>query len=382
MAPGSRVVVAMSGGVDSSVAAALLAQAGHEVVGITLQLYDHGAAVGRQGACCAGRDIHDARRVAERLGIAHYVLDREARFRKAVIDDFVDTYAAGRTPVPCVRCNERIKFRDLLEIARDLGAAALATGHYARKVMTASGPELRRAVDPSKDQSYFLFATTLGQLDYLRFPLGRLKKERTREIAAELGLPVAEKPDSQDICFIPNGHYSELVAKLRPDAMRPGEIVHRDGRVLGRHDGVARYTVGQRRGLRVADREPLYVVAIDPLRHRVVVGPRRAGESVGCRLEAMNWLVPPARRSVMVKHRYNEAAVAALIEPGGGGEEALDPTDGGGAVVTFALPQAGVAPGQACVLYDADRVVGGGWIAETRPSARAGDVLDRPEAAA
>ena len=350
----ARIVVAMSGGVDSSVAAALLAEAGHEVIGVTLQLYDHGAAVGRKGACCAGSDIHDARMVAERLGIAHYVLDFQARFKAAVIDDFAAAYALGQTPIPCVRCNQRIKFRDLLEIARDLGAEALATGHYVRRVAGPRGPELHRAVDPAKDQSYFLFATTPAQLGFLRFPLGELDKAATRRHARRLGLEVADKPDSQDICFVPRGHYSEVVARLQPEALAPGEIFHVDGRPLGRHGGIAHYTVGQRRGLRVADGERLYVVGIEPRANRVVVGPRGAGLCAEVELDEANWLGPAAgeRLEVEVKHRYNEPAVPArvMVQPDGR------------ASVTFVTPQPGVAPGQACVCYAGDRLLGGGWI--------------------
>ncbi|MDX6748451.1 tRNA 2-thiouridine(34) synthase MnmA [Geminicoccaceae bacterium 1502E] len=354
--PGARVVVAMSGGVDSSVVAAVMAAQGFEVVGVTLQLYDHGNATGRKGACCAGQDIHDARQVAERLGIAHYVLDFEERFRRAVIDDFADTYAAGRTPIPCVRCNQRVKFRDLLDIARDLGAAALATGHYARRIEGASGVELHRGADPGRDQSYFLFATTQQQLDFLRFPLGSLVKDETRAVAARYGLPVAEKPDSQDICFVPHGDHARTVAALRPDAAQPGEIVDVSGKPLGRHEGIARFTVGQRRKLGVSAGERLYVVGIDAGRHRIMVGPRRAALCGEAWLADMNWLdagAPPAAGlAVEVQHRYNEPPTAAHVEPAGDGRMK----------VRFATPQVGVAPGQACVVYAGTRLLGGGWI--------------------
>jgi tRNA-specific 2-thiouridylase len=353
---GDRVVVAMSGGVDSSCVAALLAEAGYEVIGITLQLYDHGAALGKRGACCAGQDIHDARKVAQQLDIPHYVLDFEARFQQAVIEDFAEAYAHGRTPLPCVRCNQRIKFEDLLGIARDLGGAALATGHYVRREVGEAGIELHRAADAWRDQSYFLFATTREQLDFLRFPLGHLAKAETRRLAARFALPVADKPDSQDICFVPQGSYASVVEKLRPGAAEPGEIVHIDGRVLGRHDGLIHFTVGQRRGLAVATGERLYVVKLDAVRNRVVVGPR---EALGCGradLREVNWLghapVPAGGIDVQVKHRAREPAVAARLLPG----------ENGSARVTFAEPQAGVAPGQACVFYDGTRMLGGGWI--------------------
>ncbi len=293
-----RVVVAMSGGVDSSVTAALLAEQGFDVVGITLQLYDHGAALAKKGACCAGQDIHDAARVAERLGIPHYVLDYESRFRRDVIDDFADAYTRGETPIPCVRCNQTVKFRDLLATARDLGADALATGHYVRRVDGASGPELHRAADDGRDQSYFLFATTRVQLAFLHFPLGGMAKDETRALARRFDLPVAAKPDSQDICFVPSGDYAALVARLRPGAAEPGEIVDVAGRVLGTHAGVVHFTIGQRKGLGVSAGEPLYVVRLEPEARRVVVGPRAALGVQRVALAGINWLgeAPPALR--------------------------------------------------------------------------------------
>jgi tRNA-specific 2-thiouridylase len=346
----------MSGGVDSSAVAALLVEAGFDVVGITLQLYDHGAALGRKGACCAGQDIHDARRVAERLDIPHYVLDFERRFREAVIEDFAATYAQGRTPIPCVRCNQRIKFRDLLGIARELGADALATGHYVRREAGPAGIELHTARDLGRDQSYFLFATTSAELDFLRFPLGDLEKAQTRRIAARFALPVAEKPDSQDICFVPEGRYDRIVNRLRPEASEAGEIVHVDGRVLGRHEGIAGFTVGQRRGLGVAGGERLYVARIEPERRRVVIGPRRALACRAALLSDVNWLgpeMPPkSGTGLEVKHRANEPTVPARILPLPGGRWRVE----------FASPQAGVAPGQACVFYAGTRIMGGGWI--------------------
>ncbi len=350
-----RIVAAMSGGVDSSVVAGLLAEAGHEVIGVTLQLYDTGAAARRRGACCAGQDIHDARDVADRLGIPHYVIDAEARFRAAVIGDFADSYAAGQTPVPCVRCNMSVKFTDLLGLARDLGAEAMATGHYVRRVDGPAGPELHRAADPARDQSWFLFATTRDQLAFSRFPLGDMPdKAAVRSHAARLGLQVADKPDSQDLCFVPGGGYADTVARMRPDAALPGEIVSRDGRVLGQHDGIARYTVGQGRGLGAASLdggERQAVLAVDAGRRRIVVGPRSAGSSV-VRLREVNWLVEPPTGPLRctVKLRAREVPHGATVE-----------SADTGAVVYLDVP-ALAAPGQACVFYAADRILGGGFI--------------------
>ena len=355
----TRVVVAMSGGVDSSVVAAMLREDGYDVVGVTLQLYDHGAALARKGACCAGRDIHDARRVAEAMGFPHYVLDYENLFRESVIDEFADSYLAGATPVPCIRCNERVKFRDLLGVAKDLDADCMATGHYIRRIMGAEGPELHRAADPARDQSYFLFSTTPEQLSFLRFPLGGLaSKAETRALAARHGLPVADKPDSQDICFVPNGNYAAVIEKLRPGAAEPGEIVHADGRVLGTHDGVLRYTVGQRRGLGIGGlEEPLFVIRLDADRRQVVVGPREMLLSRRIRLREVNWLGEgpfDGEQEALVRVRSTRQPVPALIRPAPEGAE-----------VELLAPEEGVAPGQACVFYapEGTRVQGGGWIA-------------------
>lgn len=347
-----KIVVAMSGGVDSSVVAALAARTGAEVIGVTLQLYDHGAAVKRAGSCCAGQDIRDARAVADRIGIAHYVFDYESRFRDSVIADFADEYMAGRTPIPCVKCNMGVKFTDLFALARDLGADCLATGHYVRRVMGADGRgQLHRAADPARDQSYFLFATTQDQLDYLRFPLGGLPKGQVREIAAEIGLPVAMKPDSQDICFVPDGDYASVVRKLRPDADEGGEIVDMEGRVMGQHKGLIHYTVGQRKGLELGGlAEPLYVVRLDAEARRVIVGPKRALAVSEARLSDINWLGGDFSGPLRAKVRSLAKPVPARLK----GERLI-----------FEAAEYGVAPGQAAVLYDGDRVLGGGWIAET-----------------
>ncbi len=353
---GTRIVAAMSGGVDSSVTAALLKREGYDVVGVTLQLYDAGAAK-KKGACCAGQDIYDARRVAESLGIAHYVLDYEQRFKDRVMADFASAYARGETPIPCVRCNERVKFADLMDTARQLGAGALATGHYVQRIDGANGPELHRAVDDSRDQSYFLFATTRAQLSYLRFPLGGMEKREVRALASELGLAVAAKPDSQDICFVPDGKYSNIVEKLKPDAARPGEIVDLHGNAVGRHDGVIHFTVGQRKGLGLSgNQEPVFVVALDAAKARVVVGPREALRTRSVMLREVNWLIEAtAPFDCSVKVRSMRPPVAARVTP----------LAGGAAMVELQSPEESVAPGQACVFYQRDgtHVLGGGWIA-------------------
>jgi tRNA-specific 2-thiouridylase len=349
-----RIVAAMSGGVDSSVTAALLARAGHEVIGVTLQLYAATAAK-RKGACCAGQDIHDAKRVASDLGIAHYVLDYEARFRDRVMADFAETYARGETPIPCVRCNERVKFADLMVTARELGADALATGHYVQRIDSAHGAELHRAVDASRDQSYFLFATTREQLSYLRFPLGGMEKREVRALASELGLVTADKPDSQDICFVPDGDYAKIVERLKPDAAKPGLIVDLDGKVLARHDGVIHFTVGQRKGLGLSGNdEPLFVVKLDAQRARVVVGPRSALGARRIVLRDVNWLYDGAGEiDCTVKVRSMRPPVPARVSVG----------EAGTAIVELLSPEEAIAPGQACVFYDGSRVLGGGWIA-------------------
>lgn len=358
----TRVVVAMSGGVDSSVVAAMLAEEGYDVIGVTLQLYDHGAALAKKGACCAGLDIHDARRVAEKMGFPHYVLDYENRFKDSVIDEFADAYLAGATPVPCIRCNERVKFRDLLETAKDLEADCMATGHYIQRKSGVDGPELHRAADANRDQSYFLFTTTPEQLNFLRFPLGHLvSKDETRDLARKYDLTVADKPDSQDICFVPNGSYAAVIEKLRPGTVEPGNIVHLDGRVLGQHTGIINYTVGQRRGLGIGGGDPLYVVRLEAGSKEVIVGPKSALATQTVFVKEINWLgsqgfseAPEGAWEMDVKIRSTRPSRAAMIRP-------IDATS---AEVTFAVAESGAAPGQACVFYDpnSDRVLGGGWI--------------------
>jgi len=360
-APGCRIVVAMSGGVDSSVVAALAAQSGAEVIGITLQLYDHGAATGRKGACCAGDDIRDARAVADRLGFAHYVFDHESAFREAVVERFADDYLAGRTPIPCIRCNMGPKFTDLLRMARELGADCLATGHYVRRVMGPAGPELRRALDPARDQSYFLYATSEEQLGYLRFPLGGLPKDEVRRLAGEFGLAVAAKPDSQDICFVPGGDYARIVTALRPEGARPGRIVHAEtGGIIGDHPGVIHFTVGQRRGLEIGGQaEPLYVVALDAGAAEVLVGPKRLLAVGSARIVETNRIGPLPDEPLTAKVRSLAKPVPVTLDGPLG--------DGSAATIRFAEPEYGVAPGQAAVIYAGDRVVGGGWIDATEP---------------
>lgn len=365
----TRVVVAMSGGVDSSVVAALLHEQGYDVIGVTLQLYDYGAALRKKGACCAGQDIRDAARVAQTRGFPHYVLDYESKFRESVVEDFVESYLKGQTPVPCIRCNQGVKFRDLLAVARDLGAECLATGHYVQREAGEGGGEagharMLRAVDPRKDQSYFLFATTQEQLDFLRFPLGGQSKEQTREQAQRLGLVTADKPDSQDICFVPGGDYAAVVKALRPQAQKPGEIVHLDGRVVGRHEGIVGFTIGQRKGLGVGggvteNNEPLYVVRLDPEANRVIVGPKEALACRTIRIGGCNWLLGreelenKSEREVELKFRSSMTPIPAR----------LTLHDGQSAVLRLERPEYGISPGQAAVCYLGARMIGGGWIA-------------------
>lgn len=358
----TRVVVAMSGGVDSSVAAAILKHEGYDVIGITLQLYDHGEAIHRKGACCAGQDIHDARRVAETLSIPHYVLDYEERFANSVINQFADSYVAGETPIPCVTCNQQIKFKDLLDTAKDLGAEALVTGHYIQSRLGPNGWELYRAVDSDRDQSYFLFSTTREQLSFLRFPLGGLHKPETRKIAEKYGLDIAAKPDSQDICFVPTGRYSQIIEKLRPGAAEPGDIKHVDGRILGQHEGIIHYTIGQRKGIGIATGEPIYVIHLDADKREVIVGPRDKLRAFWVELRDVNWIgtgeldeIGKNGVDLFVKIRSSQAPVAGTLF-----------WEEGVAKVRLLQGEDGVSPGQACVFYDGDdvcsRVLGGGWI--------------------
>jgi tRNA-specific 2-thiouridylase len=375
----TRVVVAMSGGVDSSVVAGMLHADGYEVIGITLQLYDHGAAVRKTGSCCAGQDIDDARRVCETLDIPHYVLDYESRFREAVIDDFADSYLAGETPIPCVACNQTVKFADLLKTARDLGADVLATGHYIRSRPAGAHRALFRPADADRDQSYFLFATTQEQVDFLRFPLGDLTKDRTRELAAEMGLEVANKPDSQDICFVPNGNYADVIMKLRPNSALAGDIVHIDGRVLGRHAGILHFTIGQRKGLGVATGEPLYVVKLDARSRRVIVGPREALDTRTVHLREMNWLGETPLDAISADGLPVMARVRSTRPP----SPARLFYESGATRVELPDGEAGVAPGQACVLYDGEgagaRVLGGGFIDRTQKAPEAERLLEHLE---
>lgn len=384
----TRIVVAMSGGVDSSVAAALAKRAGYDVIGVTLQLYNHGEAVQKKGACCAGSDIHDARTVAAKIGIPHFVLDYEARFREQVIEPFADSYARGETPVPCISCNQTVKFKDLLSTAKDLGGAALVTGHYIESRSAGNHRAMYRAHDAERDQSYFLYATTQEQLDYLRFPLGGMAKPAVRAIAEELGLIVANKPDSQDICFVPSGRYTTIIDRLKPNAAEAGEIVHLDGRVLGKHAGIIHYTVGQRRGLNIAlgtpEAEPLYVIKLDAKARRVIVGPREALLVGRAMLRDINWLgdvslaeMAAAGTPVYTRVRSTRAPVAATLH-----------CDGNGVFIDFTEGEEGVAPGQACVLYDGSglrsRVLGGGVITSTLPMRQSREKMAaalQPEAA-
>lgn len=350
----TRIVVAMSGGVDSSVAAALMVEQGFEVIGMTMQLYDQGEAVGKKGACCAGQDIYDARQVCDKLGIPHYVLDYESRFNQSVIEDFADSYLKGETPIPCVKCNQQVKFKDLLTMAKDLGAQALVTGHYVQRLMSKKGAELHCAIDPTKDQSYFLFATTQDQLDFLRFPLGGMEKTETRAHALRFGLDVAEKPDSQDICFVPNGSYVSVLEKLRPGSLEEGDIIHINGEVLGRHKGIINYTIGQRKGLGIGGGDALYVIRLNPEKHQVIVGPYEALACSEIRVKDLNWLgektTEPIECGVKVRSTRPPIPAKVFLEK--------DHC----ARVEFSTPEHGVAPGQACVFYQKNHVLGGGWI--------------------
>jgi tRNA-specific 2-thiouridylase len=350
----TRIVVAMSGGVDSSVTAALMKELGYDVVGITLQLYDLGVDLAKKGACCAGKDIYDAKNVADKINIPHYVLNYESLFKESVIDDFVESYVRGETPIPCVKCNQTVKFRDLYKMAKDLGAEALVTGHYAQKIIGVDGPELHRGVDHSKDQSYFLFATTKDQLDFIHFPLGGMSKVQTRELAHKYNLPTADKPDSQDICFVPNGKYTDVIEKYKPGALDPGEVVDYQGKLLGYHSGVINFTLGQRRGLGVSSAEPLYVYKIEPETKRVFVGPESCLENSSFVIKDVNWLGDTNSKEIIakVKTRYRQDSVDAKIIR----------NNGGSAQIILFEPVKAVTPGQACVIYDGERLLGGGWI--------------------
>ncbi len=355
----TRVVVAMSGGVDSSVVAAMLKDEGYDVVGITLQLYDHGLAVQKKGACCAGQDIHDARRVSEAIGIPHYVLDYENRFQDSVMSDFADSYIRGETPVPCIRCNQEVKFKDLLATARDLGADALATGHYVQQRLKLNYSEMYQAVDDTRDQSYFLFATTQEQLNYLRFPLGGMQKDEVRVLAEKYGLQVAHKPDSQDICFVPSGNYASIIERLRPGASESGDIVHMDGDILGQHRGIIHYTIGQRKGLGIGGREPLYVISLNPDEKQVIVGPKEALAISEITIKEVNWLgqedIPDRGLDLEVKVRSMKPPVAATL---------FKTEEGGTARIHLHEPEMGISSGQAAVFYVKGRVLGGGWITQ------------------
>lgn len=352
-----KIVVAMSGGVDSSTVAALLHAQGHEVIGITLQLYDHGIALEKKGACCAGQDIYDAQMAAEKIRIPHYVLNYESIFKQSVIEDFADSYLRGETPIPCVRCNQKVKFKDLFKVAKDLGADSLATGHYVRKIVADSKAHMYKGVDHSKDQSYFLFATTQEQLDFLEFPLGNLKKEETRALAKEFGLEIADKPDSQDICFVPNGNYAKVIEKLRPEAFSIGEVIDKFGNVLGYHNGIVNYTIGQRRGLGISNGQPLYVIKIKPESNQVVVGFKEDLNAAWFKVSEINWLgdeevISDAKVECMVKLRSTHKGINATVH-------FLDKQN---AKVELSEPHAAVTPGQACVMYQGERMIGGGWI--------------------